>query len=132
MKKFTEKQIGVFMSAINNGILEYMNDNYMIDNLEIVSDELSKVDESRYILSDISNEQIANEYSSRGETYHLIQTLIDSEDVKEKSLTVKLLFDRYKQYIPKQAVTRKTMIDLLGLRDFATKEDILKELNEIL
>lgn len=132
MKKFTEKQIGVFMSAINNGILEYMNDNYMIDNLEIVSDELSKVDEGRYVLSDISNEQIANEYSSRGETYHLIQTLIDNEDVKEKSLTVKLLFDRYKQYIPKQNVTRKTMIDLLGLRDFATKEDILKELNEIL
>lgn len=132
MKKFTEKQIGVFMSAINNGILEYMNDNYMIDELETVCSKLSKVDEGRYILSDISNEQIANEYSSRGETYHLIQTLIDNEDVKEKSLTVKLLFDRYKQYIPKQEVTRKTMIDLLGLRDFATKEDIIKELNEIL
>lgn len=132
MKKFTEKQIETFMSAINNGILEYMDDNYMIDELETTSNKLLEIDEGMYILSDISNEQIANEYISRGETYHLIQTLIDSEDVKEKSLTVKLLFDRYKQYIPKQEVTRKTMIDLLGLRDFATKEDIIKELNEIL
>lgn len=63
---------------------------------------------------------------------HLIQTLIDSEDVKDKSLTVKLIFDRYKQYIPKPEVNRKELINLLGLRDFATKEDILKELNEIL
>lgn len=132
MKKFTEKQIGVFMSAINNGILEYMNDNYMIDELGSVCDKLSKVDEGRYVLSDISGEQVANEFNARGETYHLIQTLIDSEEQKEKRLTVKLLFEKYKQYIPKSEVTRKTMIDLLGLRDFATKEDILKELNEIL
>lgn len=132
MKKFTEKQIDVFMNAINNGILEYMNDNDLVDSLCDVSDKLSKVDEGRYILSDISGEQVANEFSARGETYHLIQTLIDDEDIKEKSLTVKLLFDRYKQYIPKQEVTRKTMIDLLGLRDFATKEDIIKELSEIL
>lgn len=132
MKKFTEKQIDVFMNAINNGILEYMNDNYMNDNLETVSDKLSDVDEGRYILSDISKQQVANEFNARGETYHLIQTLIDNEEEKEKRLTVKLLFDRYKQYIPKKNVTRQTMIDLLGLRDFATKEDILKELNEIL
>lgn len=132
MKKFTEKQIDVFMNAINKGILEYMNDNYMNDNLETVSDKLSDVDEGRYILSDISKQQVANEFNARGETYHLIQTLIDNEEEKEKRLTVKLLFDRYKQYIPKKNVTRQTMIDLLGLRDFATKEDILKELNEIL
>lgn len=132
MKKFTEKKIETFMSAINNGILEYMNDNYMNDNLDKVSDKLLDVDEGRYILSYITKQQVAYEFNARGETYHLIQTLIDDEDVKEKSLTVKLLFDRYKQYIPKQEVTRKTLIDLLGLRDFATKEDILKELNEIL
>lgn len=132
MKKFTEKQIDVFMNAINNGILEYMNDNYMIDNLETVSDKLSDVEEGRYILGDISKQQVANEFNARGETYHLIQTLIDSEDVKDKSLTVKLIFDRYKQYIPKPEVNRKELINLLGLRDFATKEDILKELNEIL
>lgn len=132
MKKFTDKQIDVFMNAINNGILEYMNDNYMNDNLETVSDKLSDVDEGRYILSDISKQQVANEFNARGETYHLIQTLIDSEDVKDKSLTVKLIFDRYKQYIPKPEVNRKELINLLDLRDFATKEDILKELNEIL
>lgn len=132
MKKFTEKQIETFMSAINNGILQYMDENNLIDSLCTVSDKLSDVDEGRYILSNISNEQIANEYNLRGETYHLIQTLIDNEDIKGKSLTVKRLFDRYKQYIPKQDINRKTMIDLLGLRDFATKEEILKELNEIL
>lgn len=132
MKKFTEKQIETFMSAINNGILEYMNDKDYVDSLCNVSDKLSDVDEGRYILSDISANQVANEFNARGETYHLIKTLIDNEDEKERILTVKLLFDRYKQYIPKQDINRKTMIDLLGLRDFATKEDILKELNEIL
>lgn len=132
MKKFTEKQIDTFMSAIDNGILGYMNDNYMIDELETVSSEFLNIDEGKYILSDISNEQVANEFNSRGETYHLIESLIDSEEVKEKILTVKRLFDRYKQYIPKQDINRKTMIVLLGLRDFATKEEILKELNEIL
>lgn len=132
MKKFTEKQIGVFMSAINNGILEYMNDNYMIDELKIVSDELSDVDKGKYVFSYITKQQVANEFNARGETYDLIRTLIDNEEQKEKRLTVKLLFEKYKQYISKQEVTRKTMIDLLGLRDFATKEDILKELNEIL
>lgn len=132
MKKFTEKQIETFMSAINNGILEYMNDNYMNDNLDKVSDKLSDVDEGRYILSYITKQQVAYEFNARGETYHLIQTLIDNEEQKDKRLTVKLLFDRYKQYIPKQDINRKTMIDLLGLRDFATKEEILKELNEIL
>lgn len=132
MKKFTEKQIETFMSAINNGILEYMSDNYMNGNLDKVSDKLSDVDKGRYILSYITKQQVAYEFNARGETYHLIQTLIDNEEQKDKRLTIKLLFDRYKQYAPKKDVTRKTMIDLLGLRDFATKEEILKELNEIL
>lgn len=100
--------------------------------LETVSDKLSKVDEGRYILSGISDEQIANEYNARGETYHLIQSLIDNEETSDKRITIRLISERYKQYIPKPNVNRKTMIDLLGLRDFATKEDILKELNEIL
>lgn len=132
MKNFTEKQIDLFLNDINNGILDYMNDNYMDYKLETVSDKLSKVDEGRYILSGISNEQIANEYNARGETYHLIQYLIDNEETSDKRITIRLISERYKQYIPKPNVNRKTMIDLLGLRDFATKEDILKELNEIL
>lgn len=132
MKNFTEKQVETFMSAINNGILEYIYDNDSTEKLEIISKKLSKIEEGRYIFGDISANQIANEFNARGETYHLIQTLIDSEDQKDKRLTVKLLFDKYKQYIPKKDITRKTMIDLLGLRDFATKEEILKELNEIL
>lgn len=132
MKNFTDKQIDLFLNDINNGILDYMNDNYMDYKLETVSDKLSKVDEGRYILSGISNEQIANEYNARGETYHLIQSLIDNEETSDKRITIRLISERYKQYIPKPNVNRKTMIDLLGLRDFATKEDILKELNEIL
>lgn len=132
MKKFTEKQIDVFLNDINDGILDYMNENYMDYKLETVSDKLSKVDKGKYILSGISNEQIANEYNARGETYHLIQSLIDNEETSDKRITIRLISERYKQYIPKPNVNRKTMIDLLGLRDFATKEDILKELNEIL
>lgn len=37
-----------------------------------------------------------------------------------------------KKYTEKQIESFKDMIMLLGLRDYATKEDIIKELNEIL
>lgn len=38
----------------------------------------------------------------------------------------------YKEYFPLTEINRKSMIELLRLPFFATKEDILKELNEIL
>lgn len=128
MKKFTEKQIETFMSLINHNILEYMNDNDLVDSLCEIYDKLSKVDEGRYTLSNITMGQVVDEFNSRGENYHLAKELIDDLSNSMK----RALLSEYKQYIPKQEVTRKTMIDLLGLRDFATKEEILKELNEIL
>lgn len=132
MKKFTDKQIETFMSAINNGILEYMNDNYMIDNLDKVSDKLSKVDEGRYILFNITRGQIIHEFDARGEKETLITDLLESHDAKKVGKILTALSNTYSGLIPKKEVTRKTMTDLLGLRDFATKEEILKEFNEIL
>lgn len=40
--------------------------------------------------------------------------------------------EEYKEYFPKMEINRKSMIKLLELRDYATKEDILNELKEIL
>lgn len=45
---------------------------------------------------------------------------------------MKTLLEEYKEYFPLPEINRKSMIELLRLPFFATKEDILKELNEIL
>lgn len=45
---------------------------------------------------------------------------------------MKTLLKDYEEYFPLMDINRKSMIKLLRLPFFATKEDIIKELNEIL
>lgn len=54
------------------------------------------------------------------------------ESEREKERLMKYLSENYEEYFPKMEINRKSMIKLLELRDYATKEDIIKELNEIL
>lgn len=53
---------------------------------------------------------------------------IDSLEIQGKRRVLK----EYVEFLPKEDVTRKFMIELLGLQPFATKEEIIRELNEIL
>lgn len=66
----------------------------------------------------------------KGERTSLICNLIDSFD--NPTNIIKNIVKDYEEYLPTTEINRKSMIKLLGLRDYATKEDILKELNEIL
>lgn len=61
-----------------------------------------------------------------------LNKIIENESEREKERLMKYLSEEYKEYFPKMEINRKSMIKLLELRDYATKEDILNELKEIL
>lgn len=132
MKHFTEKQIETFVQRCNDGMIKYLYECEYVNILRKIARTLIENDNGNIINSEITINEIVSMFDERGESYHLAKELIDSLDERKKRSAIKCLFTDYKQYLPKQDVTRKTMIDLLGLRDFATKEEILKELNEIL
>ena len=128
-KKFTERQIDSFKKMIDNGIIEQLSDCPTL--LRKIVSDLKDVDEGEIIYGEMTTSGIVNEYDARGETGHLVYELIDSISDRDRKRFVNRLAKDYDTYIDGE-VDRKTMIELLGLRDFATKEDILKELNEIL
>lgn len=114
-KNFTEKQIVSFRIMIEDGIIKQLSD-YPVLLERIVSD---------------LKETIVNEYDAKGEKGYLVSELIDSMNNKEKGRFINSLVKDYGNYIDHK-VDRKSMIKLLGLREYATKEEILKELDEIL
>lgn len=132
MKKFTEKQVETFVQRCNDGMIEYLCECGYVNILRKIARTLIESDNGDIINSEITINEIVSMFDERGESYHLAKDLIDSLDERTRRSAIKCLFTDYKQCLPKQDVTRKTMIDLLGLRAFATKEEILKELNEIL
>lgn len=132
MKKFTEKQIETFVQRCNDGMIKHLCECGYVNILRKIARTLIENDNGDIINSEITINEIVSMFDERRESFHLIEELINSFDKHSKVGVMNRLVSDYKQYIPKQEITRKTMIDLLGLRDFATKEEILKELNEIL
>lgn len=128
MKKFTEKQVDTFMQMCKDGMIQRLCEDGYTTILRSIARTLIENNNGDIINSEITINEFVSMFDERGETYHLAKELIDD---LSNSMKIALLSE-YKEYLPKQEVTRKTMIDLLGLRDFATKEDIIKELNEIL
>lgn len=67
-----------------------------------------------------------------GEDWDLLKTIINNQSEKNKERLMEHLLKEYKEYFPLTEINRKSMIELLRLPFFATKEDILNELKEIL
>lgn len=128
MKKYTEKQIESFKEMINNGIISQI-DGYPELCRKIVRD-VHEIEEGYFTFERLTTNEIVNEWNARGERGDLICQLIESFDDPTK--TIKNIVKDYEEYLSTIEINRKSMIKLLGLRDYATKEDILKELNEIL
>lgn len=61
-----------------------------------------------------------------------LKTIINNQSERNKERLMEHLLKEYKEYFPLTEINHKSMIELLRLPFFATKEDILKELNEIL
>lgn len=130
MKKYTEKQIESFKEMINNGII-YQIDGYPQLCRKIVHD-INEIEEGYFVFENLSTNEIVNQWEERGESWDLLNKIIENESEREKERLMKCLSENYEEYFPKMEINRKSMIKLLELRDYATKEDIIKELNEIL
>lgn len=130
MKKYTEKQIESFKEMINNGIISQI-DGYPELCRKIVRD-VHEIEEGYFTFENLSTNEIVNQWEERGESWDLLNKIIENESEREKERLMEYLSEEYEEYFPKMEINRKSMIKLLGLRDFATKDDILNELKEIL
>lgn len=128
MKKYTEKQIESFKEMINNGIISQIDGDCEL--CRKISTDIHEINEGYFTFESITTNEIVNEWDARGEKGHLIDTLIESCDKPE--IILKDIVKTYSECFLPDQVDRKYMIRLLGLRDYATKEDILNELKEIL
>ncbi len=130
MKKYTEKQIESFKEMINNGIISQIDGDCEL--CRRIAKDIHGIDEGYFTFENLTIDEIANEWDARGDDWDLLYTIIENQSEKEKERLMKNLLKDYKEYFPLTEINRKSMIELLRLPFFATKEDILKELNEIL
>lgn len=127
MKRFTEKQITTFKDMINNGILNQIEGDPEL--CRTIAKGLYNIAEGYFIFENLSTSEVINEWDARGESYDLVENIIENSSYG-KSIIKSII----KTYTGNTVIdiNRKYMIKLLGLRDFATKEEIIKELSEIL
>lgn len=130
MKKYTEKQIESFKEMINNGIISQIDGDCEL--CRKITKDIHNIEEGYFIFENISTNEIVNQWEERGENWDLLNKIIENESEREKERLMKSLSKNYEEYFPKMEINRKSMVKLLGLRDFATKEDIINELKEIL
>ena len=117
--KYTEKQIEKFKEMLRNGILEQLEE---YERVEII-DNIIELDEATILAScSISIDELIEIADSRCELGDLAETA-----TKEYNR-------RYPKPIEKQNTPnyKAALIALLGLRAWATKDDIVSELSEVL
>ena len=117
--KYTDKQIEKFKEMYQNGILEQIEEPERLDIIE----SIISIDEATILAScSISTEELVDIADTMNELGCLAETA-----TKEYNM-------RYPEPIEKQKQVnyKAELIAMLGLRDWATKDDILTELNELL
>ena len=117
--KYTDKQIEKFKEMFRNGILKQLEE---CEHVEII-DNIIELDEATILAScNISTEELVDIADTMNELGCLAETVN-----KEYN-------SRYPKPIEnqKQVNYKSELIALLGLRDWATKEDILTELSYLL
>lgn len=130
MKKYTEKQIESFKEMINNGIISQIDGDCQL--CRKIAKDIHEIDEGYFTFENLSTNEVINEWEQRGESWDLLNKIIENESEREKERLMKTLLKDYEEYFPLIDINRKSMIKLLRLPFFATKEDILNELKEIL
>lgn len=130
MKKYTEKQIESFKEMINNGIISQINGDCEL--CRRIAKDIHEIDEGYFTFENVSTNEVVNEWREKGEDWDLLKTIINNQSERNKGRLMEHLLKEYNEYFPLTEINRKSMIKLLELRDYATKEDILNELKEIL
>ena len=117
--KYTEKQIESFKAMYRNGILKQLEES---EHVEII-DNIIELDESTILAGcSISIDELVEIADTRCELGDLAETATEEYN------------RRYPEPIgkPKTPNYKQALIGLLGLRAWATKEDIVNELSELL
>lgn len=130
MKRYTEKQIESFKEMINNGIISQIDGDSEL--CRKITHDIHEIEKGYFTFERLSTNEIVNEWEERGDLWYLLEKIIEHEPNNKKEKLMKYLSKKYGEYFPSIEINCKSMIKLLGLRDYATKEDIIKELNEIL
>lgn len=99
MKKYTEKQIESFKEMINNGIISQI-DGYPQLCRKIVHG-INEIEEGYFTFENISTNEVVNHWEERGESWDLLNKIIENESEREKERLMKYLSEEYKEYFPK-------------------------------
>ena len=117
--EYTEKQIEKFKEMFRNGILEQLEEPERLD----IIDNIIELNEATILAScSISTEELVDIADTMNELSYLAETANNEYN------------RRYPEPIgkPKTPNYKQALIGLLGLRAWATKDDIVKELSEVL
>ena len=117
--KYTEKQIEKFKEMFRNGILEQLEE---YERVEII-DNIIEIDEATILAGcNISIEELVDIADTMNELSVLAETATNEYNRRYPEPIGKPKIPNYKQ----------ALIGLLGLRAWATKEDIVAELSGLL
>ena len=117
--KYTEKQIEKFKEMFRGGILEQLEE---YERVEII-DNIISIDEATILARcSISTEELVDIADTMNELSYLAETANEEYNRRYPEPVCKPKTPNYKQ----------ALIGLLGLRAWATKDDIVSELSELL
>ena len=117
--KYTEKQIEKFKEMCRNGILKQLEE---YERVEII-DNIIEIDEATILARcSISTEELVDIADTMNELSYLAETATNEYNRRYQKPIEKPKTPNYKQ----------ALIGLLGLRAWATKDDIVAELSELL
>lgn len=134
MKKSVENKVDKLSellcdSEVVNCFLEDDNND---DAIRLLISKLYDLDEGNTVLSEANTNQVINHYDERGELYALTEQCLDSLSVSDISnlLSENLSYVPFDNY--PSSSNKKVLIEMLGLRDYATREEIINRINEVI
>lgn len=100
--------------------------------IRLLIKKLYDLDEGSTVLSECNTNQVINHYDERCELYSLTEQCLDSLSTSD----ISDLLSENLSYVPldnyPSSSNKKVLIEMLGLRDYATREEIINRINEVI
>ena len=124
-----------------NKLIELFNDKQVIELFSEETEEvrklcrkLSEIEEGEFYYNELTTNQVINEWNCRSELYDLVKESFESLSLADREDFIKkyryLLSNNLDNY---PSVNNKNFFkDILDLRDYSNKDDIIKRLNELI
>ena len=124
-----------------NKLIELFNNKQVIELFSEETEEvrklcrkLSEIEEGKFYYNELTTNQVINEWICRSELYDLVKESFESLSLADREDFIKkyryLLSNNLDNY---PSVNNKNFFkDILDLRDYSNKDDIIKRLNELI